>query len=208
SSPRTARLYITGVGLYEANINGSKVGNEYLTPYCNDYSSWLQIQSYDVTEQLTAGINQLSVMLGLGWAIGRFGLGGGKEQQYAEFPAMIAELYVELEDGTAIVISTDETWKAQKSPILTSGIYDGETWDANAEQVAAEQQLSVIEVDKPVAGQLSDRLSLPVVCKQALAVAELMTTPQGHTVLDFGQNMSGWVVFEVDAPKDTVITLR
>lgn len=235
--PDSARLYITGAGLYEASLNGMKIGEEYLTPYCNDYSSWLQVQSYDVSKLLVTGSNELSAMLGPGWAIGRFGLGGGKERQYAQQPALLAELIIELADGATVIIGTDDSWHVRKSPVISSGIYDGEVWDANLELAASQagvsarqHELAEVEqntsdqqrelpaanlagkaaaiVDKPVTGQLTDRLSLPVVCKEILPVAELIITPQGHTVLDFGQNMSGWVVFETEAPQGTAITLE
>ena len=77
----SARLYICGLGLYHCELNGKKVGNEYLTPYCNAYDQWLQYQTYDITEQIAWGENQIRVMLGNGWYKGRYGGHGGAHSE-------------------------------------------------------------------------------------------------------------------------------
>lgn len=79
-----ARLYLCGLGLYEAYLNGEKIGREYFTPYCNDYDSWQQMQTYDVTPYLQQGDNAIGVMLGKGWYMGRMGFDFWDEPLYGE----------------------------------------------------------------------------------------------------------------------------
>jgi len=204
--PVSARLYASGVGLYEATLNGEKIGEEFLTPGCHDYDTWLQVQTYDVTDQLRVGGNELVAMLGPGWAIGRFGLHGGRVRMYADAPAFLAELVIRLADGRELRIGTDATWETCPSQVSASGIYDGETWDARVK--AASVPVPAVEVPKPVKGRLQDRLGLPVVCKEVLKPAAILTTPQGDKVIDFGQNMAGWVTFRVHAPADAEVVLE
>ncbi|HZG86268.1 alpha-L-rhamnosidase [Paenibacillus sp.] len=206
AAPISARLYACGVGLYEAQLNGEHVGGEYLTPGCNDYDTWLQVQTYDVTGLLRAGRNELSAILGPGWALGRFGLHGGKVRMYGERPAFLAELVVRMADGTELRIGTDASWQTVASAITASGIYDGETLDARLQ--APQEQRAALETEQPVKGRLTDRRSLPVVRKETRRVSDIVTTPQGDTVLDFGQNMAGWVTFRANAPAGTEIVLE
>src|SRR5690606_4312238 len=84
SRPVSARAYICGLGLYHFGLNGSKVGNEYFPPYCNAYDQWIQYQTFDITGQLVAGSNLVSVMLGNGWYKGRYGANGGSVEFYGD----------------------------------------------------------------------------------------------------------------------------
>ncbi|WNS43153.1 family 78 glycoside hydrolase catalytic domain [Paenibacillus sp. MMS20-IR301] len=206
--PVSARLYATAAGLYEAELNGSRIGSEYLAPYCNDYDTWLQVQAYDVTSLLKAGENELGAMLGSGWALGRIGMDGGAEQLYAARPAFLGELILQLEDGSELVIGSDESWMAAAGYVTDSGIYDGETQQAGLRQPGAEEWSSVEVVPSPVRGQLQGRRSLPVVVKEKLAVREILHTPGGDVVLDLGQNMAGWLAFRAKAPKGAEIVLE
>src|SRR5690554_3865894 len=122
----SARLYICGLGLYEAEINGQRVGDEYLTPYCNSYDNWIQYQTFDVTGHIEKGINAIGVMLGNGWYKGRFGFSGKDGGHYGDRFALICELVLHYADGSQEVIVTDQSWKALPSYVLESGIYDGE----------------------------------------------------------------------------------
>ena len=127
-----ARLYISGLGLYEAYItpkeDGSpqRIGEEYLTPYCNDYKRWIQYQTYDITRQISEG-GTLSVLLGNGWYKGRFGLNSeGKGGWYGDEWKLIAEIRLDYADGTQEIIGTDETWTVTREavslfPIFTMG---------------------------------------------------------------------------------------
>jgi alpha-L-rhamnosidase len=209
-----ARAYIIGLGLYEMEINGQRIGEERLTPYCNAYDAWLQYQTYDVTESLVKGENVAGVMLGNGWAKGKFGTFGDMNTPYIHDFALLCEIRVTYEDGTSELILTDESWKCHKTPVLEDSIYDGEVFDENAviaNWSEASCDESAWENAKPYIteglGPVVDRMSPPVIIKEELKPAALITTPAGEQVLDMGQNMVGWIRLKVNEPKGTKITL-
>lgn len=198
-----ARLYICGLGLYEAYLNGQKVGDEYLTPNLSDYSKEFQVQAYDVTALLREQ-NTLEIHLGNGWYKGRFGLDGSEENWGKRFAAL-AELRIEYADGTGALIKTDGSWRYTASEICHSGIYDGEHVDRLCHDGAAAQlPVDLVPLDK---AKLCDRFSLPVKIMHELPVAEVIHTPAGETVLDMGQNFAGFIRFWCDQPKGARITL-
>ena len=199
----SARLYICGLGLYEAYINGKKAGDEYLAPGCNKYDSWLQYQTYDVTDLLSAD-NEISVLLGDGWYKGRFAWKGGKEL-YGDTQMMICELHVRLAGGAEIILPSDESWQCGESPVRFSNIYDGETWDASM-QLSAD--LPVHAAEKQPTALLHARLSLPVKIMHRLHPAAVLHTPAGETVLDMGQEITGFVTFRTRGEKGHTYTLR
>lgn len=210
-----ARLYICGLGLYEAQINGKRVGDEHLTPYCNSYDHWLQYQTFDVTTLVGKGDNVVGAMLGNGWYKGRFGFQGEPNGHYGDRFALLCELAVQFTDGSTETIGSDESWKAAPSPILESSIYDGEHQDAN-KRLDAWSRASTDDGDwagvRPIAidgGLLEARRSLPVRIRELRKPERVLRTPKGETVLDMGQNMVGWVRFRLPAaPKGRVIRLQ
>jgi alpha-L-rhamnosidase len=199
---KSARAYACGLGLYEMKINGRKCGDEYLAPDFNAYNKWLQYQTYDITDTLVYGENIVDVALGNGLYKGRFGF-NSEESIYGDKFALICEVVIDFEDGTSLSVNSDETWKAGKSKVLYSNIYDGEVYDA------AFNDLTVYSVKETDLGfdRLKARLSLPVKIKEKLK-PEVIITPAGETVLDLGQNMVGWMEFKTDAPEGTEITLQ
>lgn len=200
-----ARLYITGVGLYEASLNGQKVGEDFLAPFFNDYNCAIQSQTYDVTDLLQKE-NKLEILLGNGWYKGRLGYEGGVSLYGKQFAA-IAELHIEYKNGTKKALMTDESWAAKASDITYSDIYDGEGWDRL--QYAKERPACEVELVDMSDKKLVDRYSMPLHEMEELAVREIIHTPAGETVLDFGQNFTGYVAFHVKgfAP-GTKITLE
>ncbi|WP_168714384.1 alpha-L-rhamnosidase [Niallia nealsonii] len=200
----SVRVYMTGLGLYELYVNKSKVGNEYLTPNFNAYDRWIQYQTYDITENIQWDQNLIEIALGDGWYKGRvFGFDSNPINTYGDKFVALAEILVHYADGTYETIITDNTWKARYSNITISSIYDGEVYDATLDTSEA---FSVIEVDYGYE-KLKARLSLPVKMKEEIKPIDIIYTPAGETVLDFGQNMVGWVSFSTTAPKGTVIKL-
>ena len=198
-----ARLYISGLGLYSARVNGVHVGEEVLTPYYSDYKTEVQYQTYDVTELIQLE-NELTVELGNGWYKGYFGLAGTDKNFGSEFQ-MIAELHITYGDGTEEVITSDESWEYRGSDTENSDIYNGEiinhllwegrenTWKPSVEAVW----------DK----KLVERYSLPVIEHEEMPVQEVIHTPADETVLDFGQNFAGYVEFRSELPKGTKVVL-
>lgn len=186
----SARLYISGVGLFEAMINGNKVGDDYLSPFCNDYRDGVQYCTYDVTEDLQIGNNILSVILGNGWYKGRLGYEGLKEVYGNQFQ-MIAELHIHYQDGEEIIAS-DQTWEYHGSSIVWSDIYDGECQD----QLLWEKQDNPWRKAVESQGDRAvERYSLPLRTQETFAVKQVIYTPAGEMVLDFGQNFAGFVEF-------------
>ena len=199
----SARLYISGLGLFTARLNGRKIGGEVLAPYYSNYHDEIQYLTFDITDQIERE-NEIQVELGNGWYKGRFGLGGQKENFGSHFQ-MIAEIHLTCQDGTTQVIGTDETWKYKGSNTEASDIYDGEIqndllWE-NQENELQDAVLTQAE------GTLVERYSLPVQEMEKLSVKEVIHTPIGETVLDFGQNFAGYVSFVSNQPKGTKIVL-
>ena len=200
----SARLYICGLGLYEAEINGKRVGEEYLTPYCNNYTQWIQCITHDVTE-LLAGENRIAVTLGNGWYKGRYGFTAGPEAEgfYGDSWKLIAELRIRFEDGTEQVVGTDEGWQVSRSRITFSNIYDGEQRDDTLPELPGEKA-SLLEEELP----LVDRMSIPVRIQQERRPEALLHTPAGEWVYDLGQNLSGIFRLRVHEPRGTRIRVQ
>lgn len=215
----SARLYITGLGVYEASLNGVKAGEEYLAPFYNDYRFWIQYQTYDVTPQLKPGDNLLSVMLGDGWYKGRFSyLDEARVREiYGDLFLLTAQLLLTFQDGSTRKITTDGAWNCVASPVLSSGIYDGEVYDAGREIWNAEEGRLADGVEEEAVpavlaqaprGMLMERMSVPVRIHERLRPVKLLITPAGEQVLDFGQEITGWVEFDCEAPKGCRILLQ
>jgi len=197
---KKARLYITAHGLYEAYINGHRLGEAYFTPGWTSYHKRLQYQVYDVSEQLTKGENAIGVVLGDGWFRGN--LMGGNDY-YGQDLALLAQLEVTFEDGTQLLINSDDSWKsAVNGPIRMADNYNGETYDARMEQRNwtkadfGDQTWTAVQVD-PSLGyqQLVTSPAPPVTVHERIKPIQIITTPKGEKVIDFGQNLVGWVQF-------------
>ena len=201
--PVSARLYITGLGLYEAYLNGEKVGSELLAPFCNDYNEGVQVQTYDVGGALHEGENLLEILCGNGWYKGRLGYEGASAVFGDRFMAL-AELRMTFADGSEQVCGTDGDWQYRASDFVMTDIYDGECLDrtAWAGKENPAKPAAILEERKTV-----DRYSLPVVEKDTLPVKEVIHTPAGECVLDFGQNFTGFVTYRATFPRGTKITL-
>ena len=129
-----ARLYITAHGLYEAYLNGERVGDEYFTPGWTNYNKRLQYQIYDVTKLLQSGGNAFAVRLGDGWFRGQFDSRDRWNTLYGNKTALLCQLEISYKNGQTEVITSDKNWKASTGAIVMSGIYDGEVYDARLEK--------------------------------------------------------------------------
>lgn len=200
-----ARLYICGLGLYEAWIDGRRVGTERLTPYCTNYHAWQQIMTHDVTALLREG-GTLSVHLAEGWWAGRFGFfsHAGDQGYYGSDLRLIAEVWLHYADGTVQCIPTDSQWTVTRSTLTFSGIYDGEHRDDTLPDTPPVPALELTE-DTSL---LQDRLSPPVHIQETWHPLSLITTPKGEMVLDTGQNHGGIFRLQVHEPRGTLIRLQ
>lgn len=202
---KRARLYLCGLGLYEAYWNGEKIGREYLTPYCNNYHQWLQYQTYDMTDMVRKTSQaELSVLLGDGWYKGRFTYERSRDTGfYGDRRMLIAELHVEYADGRAEVFSTGADWEVKESRIIFSNIYDGEQMD---DTLPDTQPVRACICEAPK-GALMARMSLPVTVYCEMPVTEIHT-PNGEKVFDIGQNITGIFQIKADVPKGQTIHIQ
>ncbi len=209
----SARAYITSLGLYEMSLNGNRVGDQVFTPGWTSYNKRLQYQVYDVKSYLKSGKNAIGVILGNGWYCGF--LGWNKRRNfYGEKPALLLQILIRYKDGTSNIIATDSSWKASTGPILSSDIYNGEVYDARLEKDGWNEagfdtrdwtKVKIIEHSKKI---LVASAGPPVRKIQELKPVNIITTPEGDTVFDLGQNMVGWVRLKVNGSAGTKITLR
>ncbi|NWG14776.1 MAG: family 78 glycoside hydrolase catalytic domain [Acidobacteria bacterium] len=210
---REARAYITALGLYEAELNGRKIGNELFTPGWTSYDHHIQYQTYDVTPLLRQGANAVGVTLGDGWYRGWLGF-GGQRNTYGERLALLLEIRVTYQDGTSESIATDAGWKTAVGPILKSDIYNGETYDARLEKTGwsragfDDSSWKPVRVVDPPRARLVAPAGPPVLRIQEITPVRVFKTPAGDTVLDMGQNMVGWVQMKVQGPAGAKVTLR
>lgn len=211
---KAARAYVTGLGLYELEINGQKVGDEYLAPFYNDYEEWLQYQTYDITAYLQEGGNGIGAILGNGWYKGRFGFHQHLAELFGDRFAFLCELDITLEDDTHIYVTTDESWLCHPSAVLHSNIYDGEEYDANKEVVnwsgflCDTKDFVNAQLISVPCGALTQRLSPPLRIIKRLAPLQLLHTPAGEKVIDFGQVMTGWIEFRCHLPKGNKMIIQ
>jgi alpha-L-rhamnosidase len=210
----SARLYVTAFGVYEMHLNGSVVGDHVLAPGWTSYNHRLRYQTFDVTDLLHEGPNALGAMLGDGWYRGRLGFAGGRRNIYGDRLALLAQLEVTYTNGATERIVSDENWRAVLGPILASDIYDGETYDARLERdgwAAAGYDdhgwSAVRRLDRDLATLVAPA-GPPVRRIDVIAPLSITISPAGRTLVDFGQNLVGWIRLTVSGPAGQMITLR
>lgn len=199
---KKARLYATAHGVYEVTLNGQTVGDYRMAPGWTSYHNRLQYQIYDVTEQL-AEENEIAITVGNGWYKGILGF-YCQPNQYGTQVGAFAELHVEYEDGSKEVIATDETWSVKTGEIRYSEIYMGETIDTDAPEIT-EGNVVVKDFDKAV---LTAQENEPVRITEKIVGKELIVTPKGEKLVDFGQIVTGVVEAHVKGEKGQKIVLR
>ena len=210
---KSARVYVTALGLYELHLNGQRVGDGELTPGWTAYNKRLQYQVYDVTGLLREGDNAIGALLGDGWYRGWLGFERNRNT-WGDRLGLLAQLAVTYTDGRTEVITSDEQWRATHGPIRMSDIYMGETYDARLElpgwsapgyDDSAWKGVRKLDQSKDV---LVAQDGPFVKRHEELKPIQLIHTPAGETVLDFGQNMVGWVRLSVQGAAGTTITLH
>jgi len=208
----SATAFITSLGVYEAFINGKRVGDAYLTPGWTSYNKRLQYQLYDVTSLLTSGNNVFGVALGSGWYRGFIGFSGQKNF-YGKDLALLAQIEIAYTDGTKEIITTDESWKSSTGSILTSEIYHGETIDARKEKTGwntptfTDTDWHGVKIKTSDTPPLIATYNEPIRKKEIFKSIKTITTPKGEKVLDFGQNLVGWVQVKLKGNAGDKITL-
>ena len=195
----SARLYITCHGLYAAYLNGQRVGDFVLAPGAGDYNQRLMVQCYDVTGLLKAGENELLVILGDGWYRGGVGV-DGLRNYYGSDIALLCQLEM---NGQPILIS-DEQWEvSQQGPIRENDLEIGENYDARLEKISGWHGVTVRDYGF---ANLAPTESVPVL-EQERFPGKRMKTPNGDTVIDFGQNLAGYTELRLTAKAGQKIIL-
>jgi alpha-L-rhamnosidase len=207
-----ATLHVTALGLVEAHLNGDAVGDEVLAPGWTSYRHRLAVPRHDVTDRMVRGANALGAIVGEGWAVGRL-TWEDRRQIWADRPAAFLQLELDYGNRTDMVV-TDRSWRAATGAVLANGIYDGETYDARLEPVgwstagyddASWGPVDVVEWDRATLMRPS---APPIRRVEEVPASDVLTTPSGKIVVDFGQNLTGWVRLRVAGPEGTAITLH
>lgn len=191
-------LRATALGVYFAEVNGVRVGDAYLAPGWTSYNKTLQVQEYDITALVKDGENTLTLTVGEGWYRGPL-TWEKKRDTYGKQTAVCADL---IADGR-VILSTDERWTARESAIRQSGIYDGETIDLTAPLNPLTPV--VVPFDKQA---LVAQICEPVRTVERVPVREVIRTPKGELVYDFGQNLAGVAEVKTPADFDGTLVLR
>lgn len=199
---KSARLYITACGIYEAVLNDERVGDFVLAPGHTDYNKRIQYQTYDITNQLKSGRNSIEVQLADGWYRGSCGA-WGLTNQYGKQTKLLAQLEISFVDGTSQTIISDNNWRwSNDGAILFADNKDGEIVDANK---APSYRGTAIEVQNSVKPVASNNVFVE---ENERFKPELKTTPSGKILLDFKQNIAGYFEFKVNAKGGEKIILR
>lgn len=210
---KEAFVHATALGLYHFYINGKKIGEDEFTPGWTSYHKHLLYQTYEITEYLKAGINTAASMAGAGWYKGDVG-SLRVRNHYGKRTSFMCQIEVLYYDGSRDRFWTDSNWKSSQSPVLFSEIYDGELYDARLECRGWNQsgfddrqwnEVSIIEVPNEI---LTVQGSCRVGNRAEMSAKRIFCTPQGDTVIDFGQNLTGWISFRIQGKRGDKIELN
>ena len=191
---RRATLHISSLGVFEARINGARVGNDYMAPGWTNYTKRLQFFTYDVTNMLSER-SEIIVGVGNGWYSSRGGFPDTIDGMYGTHPALIAALEIVYKSGEKEAVYTDESWQTAKSECLFTGIYDGEITDARITPDFS-TTAHVFDYDKSV---LIPMDGIPTREIEYVVPRSVFTTPKGECVIDFGQEVTGNIEFTLTA---------
>ncbi len=197
---RSATLYVTCHGMYEAYFNNSRVGDALLTPGWTSYNKRLQYQVYDVTGMLREGPNAAGVVLGKGWYKSDM---GNNLNKYKDDLSLLLQLEIVFTDGSRQRIISDGSWKTTAGPIRYSDVYDGETYDARYDMPGwsapgfPDSGWGKVVEKKYTMDNLIATYNEPVRKHEVFRACQVIVTPEGDHVIDFGQNLVGWVQVSV-----------
>jgi alpha-L-rhamnosidase len=208
---KKATLFISGLGHFEASLNGEKIGDHFLDAGWVKYDKEALYETFDLTSKLKEGENALGVMLGNGFYYippvkGRY----RKLKGAFGFPKMISRLHIQYQDGSSENIISNESWKTAKSPITFSSIYGGEDYDANLEQKGWNnpgfddrhwKNVIITEGAPLLNPQAADALKV----LEKFKAKSITKTPNGNWVYDLGQNASGIISLKVKGKKGDTI---
>ena len=207
----SARLYISGMGYYEAYLNGLKLGSSVLDPAQTNYDEYAFYSAIDIPDNQLGQNNTLGIMLGNGWY--NQDLVWNSSMAYGQ-PLVIAQLIINYETGESDTIATDSTWRWKEGPITFSNIYAGENYNANLEIAywsaddCEEKDWKGVKPAVEFPPRLIEQANEPIKRMDSLNVSRILESANNKWVFDFGQNFAGWVRLKIEGQKDQKITLR
>jgi alpha-L-rhamnosidase len=210
--PARAILYITSLGAVEPHLNGSKVGEDYLSPGWTDFNQRVYYRAYEVTARLKPGVNVLGAILGDGWYRGHLSIVG--QNIYGKQTRLLAQLHLFFADGSSQVIASDETWKGAFGPILEADIYAGETYDARMEMKGWDESgfgdtdWKPADLGAKVNPVIQANPGAPVRRTGEIRTVAVTRPKPRLAVYDYGRNFSGWTHLRITAPSGTRIVMR
>ncbi|HVN57388.1 MAG TPA: glycoside hydrolase family 78 protein [Bacteroidales bacterium] len=210
----SARIYVTSHGYYELHLNGSKVGDQVLTPGWTSYGKRLQYQEYDVTGMLNRGSNAVGAVLGDGWYRGTLAW-GNNWAIYGKHLGLLLRMKITFTDGSEMTVLTDESWKGNlDGAIRMNDIYNGESFDATKDLAGWDKpgyddsKWIRVTTGKYDNSNLICSESVPVRKIQEIKPVKIFRTPKGSLIADMGQNMVGWIRLRVKGEKGRTVILR
>ena len=208
----SATAFITAHGLYEANLNGQRIGDAYLSPGWTSYNKRLPYQAYDITKLIQNGKNTIAITLGSGWYRGFLAFEGNKNT-YGKDIALLTQIQIDYTDGSTQIIASDDSWKSSTGPIQSSEIYNGELYDARQEKQGWTQpdyddsQWSKVKIANFPKDILVGTQNEPIRKHESFSPKQIIKTPSGDNVIDFGQNLVGWVQIKATGKSGDVIKI-
>lgn len=200
---KKARIYVTAHGVYEAELNGERVGDEYLAPGFTTYPKLQYYQTYDVTNQVKQDNNEIKITVADGWYKSRIGL-AGIGHQFGDNVSLLAQIEIEYADGEREIIGTDSSFKATTGVVEYSDLFIGEKQN-HVEKIS--ENFKVIEKDYGYK-QLKADAAEPIKCIEKIKAINVITTPKGEKVIDFGRNIAGIVEFKVKGAEGDIVVLQ
>ncbi|MBQ5753642.1 MAG: family 78 glycoside hydrolase catalytic domain [Alistipes sp.] len=218
---RRATAYVSAHGIYEAYINGQRVGDKQLTPGWTSYNKHIQYQAFDVTKLLARGANTIAAIVTPGWYSGGINYGKvEKRHYYGKNVALLMQINIEYTDGTRATICTDDKWliaskEAKHSGVTFATIYDGETVDARLRDAAwttrsydASAWKAVAVLDGYSYENIIPTLNESVIINEPIKPVKYIVTPKGEKVIDFGQNIVGWERVRLQGKAGDVVRIK
>lgn len=212
-----ATIYATALGVYELEVNGTRVGDQVLAPGWTDYHTRVEYQSYDATGLFRPGANAIGAILGEGWYCGRVALDPKRAgSHYGSRPALMAQIHLEYDDGAVEVVGTDRDWTCGQAAIVYSDLQLGEKYDARLEALGwsepgftAEGWWPASEIQPlPRAPRIEAARGAPIRKMMERPAQFLRQAPSGRLIFDLGQNLAGHVRMEIEAPRNAALVLR
>jgi len=219
---KRATLYISGLGMYECYLNGSKISNDIFAPTATDYTKRVNYNVFDVKNLLTVNQNTIGVILGNGrfFSMRMENVPGGDvldspPQVHYGFPKLLLQLEIEYVNGEKKTIISDSSWKINTNgPIVANNEFDGEEYDANLELTdwtntnyddSGWRKAQLVEAP---AGKLVAQMNPNLATMRLLKPISVKEISKGKYVVDMGQNMVGWLAVKLKGVKNRTVKLR